>query len=208
MEVGYQGCGALHVALDRDEAEELRRRHRLLTDSEVEAEWLRPSECRWLEPGLAPSVAGGLRVDGEAGIDPRLVCSALAVAIRAEGGVIETGAEVVSGSFPEGGTPSLETADGRRFAGERVLLANGCWSGSSDWVPAAARPPVRPVKGQILTLAVPAGEPLCERLVVTERAYVVPRDGRAIVGATVEERGEDTAVTAGGILELLRESYR
>jgi glycine oxidase len=38
---------------------------------------------------------------------------------------------------------------------------------------------------------------------------MVPRaDGRLIVGATVEEMGFDTAVTAGGVHELLREAYR
>ena len=37
----------------------------------------------------------------------------------------------------------------------------------------------------------------------------MPRpDGRLIVGATVEERGFDIQVTAGGVHELLREAYR
>ena len=37
----------------------------------------------------------------------------------------------------------------------------------------------------------------------------MPRpDGRLIVGATAEERGFDTTVTAGGVHELLREAYR
>ncbi len=37
----------------------------------------------------------------------------------------------------------------------------------------------------------------------------MPRaDGRLVVGATVEEMGFDTAVTAGGVHELLREAYR
>ena len=44
---------------------------------------------------------------------------------------------------------------------------------------------------------------------VTERVYLVPRDdGRLVVGATVEEQGFDTRVTAGGVHELLREAYR
>jgi len=65
------------------------------------------------------------------------------------------------------------------------------------------------VKGQILTLRGPARPPVCERIVVTERIYIVPRDdGRVVVGATVEERGFDTRVTAGGVHELLREAYR
>jgi glycine oxidase len=68
---------------------------------------------------------------------------------------------------------------------------------------------VRPVKGQILTLRGPASESVCERIVASERVYVVPReDGRLVVGATVEEHGFDTTVTAGGVHELLREAYR
>jgi glycine oxidase len=65
------------------------------------------------------------------------------------------------------------------------------------------------VKGEILTLRGPAEEPLCERIVAGDRVYMVPRaDGRLIVGATVEEKGFDTTVTAGGVHELLREAYR
>jgi glycine oxidase len=37
--------------------------------------------------------------------------------------------------------------------------------------------------------------------------YLVPRaDGRVVAGATVEERGEDTTVTAGAVADLLREA--
>jgi glycine oxidase len=65
------------------------------------------------------------------------------------------------------------------------------------------------VKGEILTLRGSADEPVCDRIVAGERVYMVPRaDGRLIVGATVEERGFDTTVTAGGLHELLREAYR
>ena len=68
---------------------------------------------------------------------------------------------------------------------------------------------MRPVKGQIARPAGPGGEPLCERIVASERVYIVPRgDGRLIVGATVEEQGFDMRVTAGGVHELLREAYR
>ena len=72
-----------------------------------------------------------------------------------------------------------------------------------------ARPPVRPVKGQILTLRGNPDQPVCRRIVASERVYLVPRpDGRLIVGATVEEHGFDIQVTAGGVHELLREAYR
>src|SRR5690606_29372240 len=73
------------------------------------------------------------------------------------------------------------------------------------------RPPVRPVKGQVLTLRQPAEDPLLTRtvrgLVRGSGVYLVPRrDGRVVVGATSEERGWDTRATAGGAYELLRDA--
>jgi glycine oxidase len=74
-------------------------------------------------------------------------------------------------------------------------------------MPEHARVPVRPVKGQVLRLRDPAGPGLVERTIRGEHAYLVPRgDGRYVLGATQEERGFDTAVTAGGVYELLRDA--
>lgn len=206
---GYLAIGALHVALDRDEAEELRRRHRFHQRLGLDSVWLRPSQCRRLEGGLTPSCAGGLHARGEAAADPRALTAALREALARAGGELIERAEVVELISAAGAVAGVRTADGRRFATPTLVLAAGPWSGAAPWLPDAARPPVRPVKGEILTLRGPAGEPVCERIVVSERVYLVPRaDGRLIVGATVEERGFDTAVTAGGVHELLREAYR
>ena len=68
---GYARQGALHVALDRDEAAELRRVHDLQRSLGLEAEWLPPRRCRELEPGLTPSFNGGVHAPGEAAVDPR-----------------------------------------------------------------------------------------------------------------------------------------
>jgi glycine oxidase len=63
------------------------------------------------------------------------------------------------------------------------------------------------VKGQLLRLRDPAGPGLLRSVVRSEEAYLVPRgDGRYVLGATVEERGFDTTVTAGATFELLREA--
>jgi glycine oxidase len=85
------------------------------------------------------------------------------------------------------------------------VLAAGCWSGRLGGLAAEALPPVRPVKGQLLYLRGPADQPLCSRNVRGLEVYVVPRgDGRVVVGATVEEQGFDTTVTAGAVHDLLR----
>jgi glycine oxidase len=206
---GFDRCGALHVALDRDEAEQLRRRHRLQTEVGLEAEWLTPRQCRELEPGLAPSNAGGVHVSGEASVDPRALCAALLGGLELQGTEVRSNAKVVEALISDGRIEGVRLDSGEELRAATVVLASGAWAGASEWLPEAARPPVRPVKGQIVALRGPAENPVCDRIVASERVYVVPRpDGRLIVGATVEERGFDTTVTAGGVHELLREAYR
>jgi glycine oxidase len=219
---GYERLGALHVALDRDEAAQLRRVHDLQRSLELEAEWLRPRRCRDLEPGLTPSFHGGVLAAGEAAIDPRALTRVLVAACAAEGVEVRTGTEVVDGIFDGERLAGVRTAKGhydthtvsyRPFDGEieagTVLLSNGAWSGGTSWLPEEARPPVRPVKGQVLELRGRGEEPVARHILASERVYLVPRaDGRLVVGATVEEMGFDTAVTAGGVHQLLREAYR
>jgi glycine oxidase len=68
---------------------------------------------------------------------------------------------------------------------------------------------VRPIKGQMLALRMDPAAPLLTHVVWAPGAYLVPRrDGRLIVGATVEEKGYDTALTAGGMLSLLDAAWR
>ena len=51
--------------------------------------------------------------------------------------------------------------------------------------------------------------PLLRHVLWVPRAYLAPRrDGRLIIGATVEERGFDTAITAGGLLTLIEAAWR
>ena len=93
-------------------------------------------------------------------------------------------------------------------AAGQVVLAAGAWVEQIEGLPAHARVPVRPVKGQILRLRDPAGPGLLGRVVRFEGGYLVPRaDGRYVLGATVEERGFDLQPTAGGIYELLRDAH-
>jgi glycine oxidase len=207
---GYERLGALHVALDRDEAAQLRRVHELQRSLELDAEWLPPRRCRELEPGLTPSFNGGVHARGEAAIDPRRLTAALLAALGGVGVDVRGGAEVVDGIFEGARLRGVRTAGGEELRADAVVLAAGAWSGAAEWLPERARPPVRPVKGELLELRSRAGATApASRILASERVYLVPRgDGRLIVGATVEERGFDTEVTAGGVLELLREAYR
>jgi glycine oxidase len=212
---GCRRLGALHVALDADEAAQLRRVHELQRSLGLSAEWLPPRRCRELEPGLTPSFNGGVHAPDEAAIDPRALVRALLRALESEGADLLLRTEAVEAVLEGERLAGLRTVGGEELRAAAVVLAAGAWSGQAEWLPERARPPVRPVKGQILELrarggsASSEGAAPCERILASERVYLVPRpDGRLIAGATVEEQGFDTAVTAGGVHELLREACR
>jgi glycine oxidase len=91
--------------------------------------------------------------------------------------------------------------------GDAVIVAAGVWSGRLQGIPAEVQLPLRPVKGQILRLVDPTGPGLLTRVLRMRPTYVVPRgDGRYVLGATMEERGFDTTVSAGAVFELLRDA--
>ena len=104
---------------------------------------------------------------------------------------------------------SGRTADGRELARRRVVLATGAWSGAAPWLPERARPPVRPVKGQILDAARCAGA----GAVRADRRLRARLPGARARTAGCRRRDRRGAwlrrqVTAGGVHELLREAYR
>jgi glycine oxidase len=176
---------------------------------------LRGRDVRRLEPGLAPGVRAGFVAADERSVDPPALVEALRRAATAAGvGLVAAEVEQVAAGPERKGVTGVvlaEAAAPRRIDAPTVVLAAGCRSAGIAGLPEAAVPPVRPVKGEILTLRQPSGAPLVRHtvrgLVRGFTVYLVPRaDGRLIVGATVQERGWDTRVTAGGAYELLRDA--
>ncbi|MGX2997748.1 glycine oxidase ThiO [Streptomyces sp. JNUCC 64] len=211
-DLGYRRCGTLAVALDADDRAELRELHALQTAAGLTSQWLSGRECRRLEPMLAPGVRGGLRVDDDHQIDPRRLTAALLTAC-ARTGVVFHRQRADRLLVEHGRAAGAVLADGTRLSAGRVVLAGGSLSGRLAGVPEEALPPVRPVKGQVLRLTVPPGRrPFLSRTVRAVvrggQLYLVPReDGELVVGATSEELGWDTTVTAGGVYELLRDAH-
>jgi glycine oxidase len=213
--IGYRADGTLVAALDADDRvalDELAARHRAMG---LDVTPLRGREVRRLEPGLAPAVRAGFLAAGERSVDPPGLVAALRLAAAAAGvGFVAAGVERVA-TAPAGGRVTgvmlADSAAPGQIDAATLVLAAGCRSAAIAGLPGAACPPVRPVKGEVLTLRQPPGAPLVSHtlrgLVRGFTVYLVPRaDGRLVVGATVQERGWDTRVTAGGAYELLRDA--
>ncbi|GGW83970.1 glycine oxidase ThiO [Streptomyces lomondensis] len=211
-DLGYRRCGTLAVALDADDRAHLRELHALQQQSGLESQWLSGRECRRLEPMLAPGVRGGLRVDGDHQIDPRRLAGALVAACEREGVVFHRAwAERLTVVADR--AAGVVTADGTGLGAGQVVLAGGSLSGRLAGVPEDVLPPVRPVKGQVVRLTMPRRHgPFLSRTVRAvvrgSHVYLVPREsGELVIGATSEELGWDTTVTAGGVYELLRDAH-
>lgn len=211
-DLGYRRCGTLAVALDADDRAHLRELHTLQRQSGLDSEWLSGRECRRLEPMLAPGVRGGLRVDGDHQIDPRRLAAALVAACERAGVAFHrTWAERLD--VVRNRAAGVTTTGGTELGAGQVVLAAGSLSGRLAGVPDDVLPPVRPVKGQVLRLTVPKRyAPFLSRTVRAvvrgSQVYLVPREsGELVVGATSEELGWDTTVTAGGVYELLRDAH-
>jgi glycine oxidase len=207
MDPGYLRCGTLIAARDRDEAEALEREFHIRERFGLSVRRLRPTEARRLEPALAPTLRGALEIADDHAVDPRRLTAALLTAVKGAGAEVRPGAEVRELELGGGGFRAVRLTDGERLVSDAVVVAAGVWSAALAGLPVQARIPLRPVKGQIMRLRDPAGPGLLSRALRLPGAYLVPRgDGRYVLGATVEERGFDTTVTAGALFELLRDA--
>ena len=218
LPTGFAPTGTLQVAYDGGDLAMLVEQHRLQEAFGRAATRLTGRECRAAEPMLDPAVRGGLLAAGDGSVDPRLLAAALLAAAEQAGVrlVRQPAAKIIIvGAGPAGAVAAAGAvlADGSTVAARWVVLAAGWQSAAIGGLPPGTAPPVRPVKGQILRLRPRpgAGPALLTRtvrgLVRGSSVYLVPRaDGEIVVGATQEELGSDTTVTAGGVWELLRDA--
>jgi glycine oxidase len=217
LPTGFRQAGTLQVAYDADDHAVLTETRLLQESFGVHLQQLTARECRAAEPMLDPSVRGGLLAPDDGSIDPRLLAAALLQAAQGAGArlVPQHVSEIICTA---GRADGVRLADGSVVRAPWTVLAAGWESAALPGLPAGLAPPVRPVKGQIIRLRTTAvtdaaGLPpgLLQRtvrgIVRGSSVYLVPREsGELVVGATQEELGPDTTVTAGGVWELLRDA--
>jgi glycine oxidase len=179
--IGYQRDGALLVAMTKGEMDEYSRRNSTTL--------LDATDVRAREPLLAENIAGAMWDAEEARVDNRALGRALVVACKRAGATISPLESVVR----------IESKDGlvahtpfTWHRADKIVVAAGAWSGGIDM---PNPPPTRGVKGEMIALTPPAGAALPSHVVWGNGVYLVPRDGRLLVGATMEEVGLNTSLT-------------
>jgi len=211
LDPAHLETGTLLAAVDGDDLVAAGVLHAFQTRLGLGVERLSAREVRRAEPLLSPGIRGGLLVRGDHQVDPRRLVAALIAACRA-GGVVFVPAGVHAVARQGDRSVGVVLDDGTQLAAGTTVLAAGAHTGRLEGLPPGVGDCLRPVKGQLLRLQVPPRmRPLLRRnvrgLVRGRSLYLVPRaDGELVVGATVEEQGFDTTVTAGAVYELLRDA--
>jgi glycine oxidase len=200
--------GTLLLALTGDDQSRLKHVLAFQQSLGLPLEWLTTTEVRRREPHLTPTISGAIFSPQDHQVDNRAVAAALRAAALKAGATLRENAPVERIVTSDSRVTGIGIG-GETIAADVVILAAGAWSRAIAGLPTASLPPVRPVKGQMLALRMDRQAPLLTHVVWAPGAYLVPRkDGRLLIGATVEEKGFDPHLTAGGQLALLEATWR
>ena len=194
---GYWPCGILAPVYTQVE-----QRHSFENDEWVE--WLDWDAINLYQPGLGSEVVGGWWYPEDAQVDNRALVRALWSAAQSLGVDIRDGITVEAIQQQRRQVVGVQTS-GDLFEAEHYVLAGGAWS--NELLPV----PVRPKKGQMLSVRMPDNHeelPL-QRVLFAPDIYIVPRrDRRIVIGATSEEVGFTPHNTPAGIQTLLERAIR
>jgi glycine oxidase len=159
--------------------------------------WLSGREARTRVPALA-RIAGAAFLAGDGVVNVPEALSALWFATRARAEV-DVLATSVSAIDVRQRTAVARIGDGREIEGDAIVLAAGAWSPTIRGLPREL--PVRPLRGVMVSVdgeAVPF--PVYS---AAGHVYVLPRNGRTVIGATSDEVGFDSSApeeSAQGLL--------
>jgi len=198
---GFNDAGTFVAGIDRDDASELTRVQSQLAAYQLDYTPLTPSEARARESALSPHLSSAMFVPGDTSVDNRALLGALTAVVDRLGiTMLRERATTVDAQH-------VRTAAGSTIMADAVVVAAGI--DTPALIPGLD---IRPVKGQILRVLMTGATG--KLLTATVRAcvhgrhvYLVPRsNGEIVIGATMEERGRDIAVTVGAVGDLLQDA--
>ena len=194
LNTGYVPCGILAPVYDLKETQ---------TSPSVEpATWLEQSDLEFYQPGLGKEVKGAWWYPEDAQVDNRALMKTLTAAAKEMGVTLREGVTVKGIQKQKGEITKLRTTAGDIKA-DTYVLATG------SWVKELLPLPVRPIKGQMMSLRMPEPPYPIQRVLFGPNTYLIPReDGRLIVGATVEDVGWTDKNTPLGIKTLSDRAIR
>lgn len=201
LTIPYDRSGTLEVVFEESEAARYVATANTLGRENIDARWLDAEAVRAAEPLVSTDALGGLLIGYHGFVGAPDLTDALARAAVRRGAQFILETRVVAIRSGLDGTPAVETESGTLTA-DQVVLAAGSWAGQIA-IAGVEPAPIKPVRGQLVHLAFQTVQPL-RHVIWSAECYIVPwRNGRVLVGATVEDVGFDEHATAAGVHDLL-----
>ncbi|MDJ0797507.1 MAG: glycine oxidase ThiO [Calothrix sp. MO_167.B12] len=197
LSTGYWSCGILAPVYQPDESKEK-------SCSSSPGYWLDREAIHQYQSGLDESVIGGWWYPEDGQVDNRALAKVLLTAVQSLGIELKEGIQAEAILQQQRQVVGIQT-NGGLLQADHYVMATGAWS--NELFPL----PVKPKKGQMLSLRVPESMPTLPltRVLFGENIYIVPRrERRIIIGATTEDVGFTPHNTPGGIQTLLAAATR
>ena len=210
--------GILYLALTAGGVRAMEHRMRWQRTLGVRIQRWSASDVRRREPAASAGVKAGFFFPSEAQLDNAVLMQALARACRKAGVAVREQTEVKGLLWRGRAVAGVRTTRGSIRA-PIVVDCLGSWGGverngralrsarhslaGKDDTGSVGRAVVEPARGQILVFQAPPRS--LRHILMSEGAYAVQRrDGRVIVGSTVERAGYDRHVTPAGLTQIMR----
>ncbi len=199
LSVDYHVDGILYLAITGREEHAMERRARWQAKLGLRVDRWSPKEVRRHEPAVDGRLKRGFHFPTEAQVDNVLLMRALAQACRKADVELLEETSVRRVLLHQQAVRGVETNQGEVVA-PVVVNCLGSWASMGGAFPVPV--PVEPVRGQMMAFRGP--KRLVRHAVMSERAYVVQRrDGRLLVGSTIEHAGYEKALTFEGMHGIL-----
>jgi glycine oxidase len=201
IDIRHRSVGLLEVAVTQDDLAALKRQFEQHHDKPG-MRWLDGAEAKRMEPALSPKTLAAILTPDTRYLDPQRLTQAFAAAARKASVTIREHEPVTRFLRRGDRLRGVQTTDGMYEANE-IVIAGGPWT-TALANKLGVNIPVRPVRGQMLSLNGPPRE--LQHLVHGYRAFALAReDGQTYVGATVEDAGYRKRTTVAGLRGLRRE---
>lgn len=206
-EIGLRQTGTLQIGLNQDDLSYLKRLFEFQQSHGLDVQWLKGPEIQELEPFVSRHISQAVFSKSDTQVDHHLLVTKLLAHLRENGVQIKSGVEIESYSILSAEEVELHFG-GNQEKFDRVLFATGI---PSNKIAAQLPYKIYPVRGEMIALEA-FNQQAPETIVrifskVLGNGYVVPKQGRILIGSTSEEMGFEMHNTAGGMLDILRKSY-
>lgn len=200
IDVEYNDEGTLFVVLQGEDDRERTRWASWQLEAGLPLEHVTAQDLHQIEPAVTELASRAIFLPKEHQVENRRLMDALEVAIKRAGVDVIEEVEVTAIQSVDGRVTGISTANQTIDAGA-VIVAAGTWC-ERLLEPLGLKVGLIPARGQMLAVRSPRARIV--RVLHSSKVYLVPRrDGRVLIGATVEYAGFDKRVTVEALNYLL-----